>query len=76
MMEMTDRRKTRYPVSTDVFVHVISPHDMVGRILDISAGGLGFEYVRLWDENREDDMDPPSRLNVLSSGSPMLKDAR
>lgn len=49
---------------------------MVGRILDISAGGLGFEYVRLWDENREDDMDPPSRLNVLSSGSPMLKDAR
>jgi hypothetical protein len=69
------RNEERYCVPDRTYLHFKSEHEMVGRILDIGAGGVGFEYVQLWDEEEKTLSETPMVVNILASGAYLMKGA-
>lgn len=69
------RSEKRYPVPDNTYLHLAANHETIGRILDISAGGVGFEYVQLWDSENDTPQESTLQASVLSSGKYLLKEA-
>jgi c-di-GMP-binding flagellar brake protein YcgR len=74
-MNQNKRSQKRYPVPDGFYLHLRLRSDMIGRILDISEGGVGFEYVQLWDTDTIPVNKEPLVINILNSGSQLLKNA-
>jgi len=76
-MPMNFRSNERYSVPDSVLVHFKPEHDddVIGRILNISGGGLAFEYIRLWDQEKNLNSGLPSSINILASGCRALAEA-
>ena len=74
-MSQNIRSEKRYRVPERTYLHFQTDHDMVGLILDISAGGVGFEYVQLWDEDTKMTPQTSVTVNILASGAHLLEEA-
>ena len=53
----------------------VDDDDVIGRILNISGGGPAFEYIRLWDQEKNLNSDLSSSINILASGCRALAEA-
>ena len=74
-MQENKRSEDRYRVPDGTYLHLQTEHDIVGRILDISAGGVGFEYVQLWDNDKIAVSGGSLVAGILNSGNYLLKGA-
>jgi hypothetical protein len=74
-MPQNIRSEKRYRVPERTYLHFKSDHEMVGRVLDVGAGGVGFEYVQLWDDDKNTTPASPMVVNILASGAHLLKEA-
>lgn len=74
-MPQNIRSEKRYRVPDSTYLHLQSEHDIIGRILDISTGGMGFEYVQLWDSDKITAPETLLSINILDSRNYLLKEA-
>ncbi len=72
---MNSRTAQRYPAPDTIMVHVKSRDDLIGRICDISQGGMAFEYVQLWDDETLLQTGEKSTINILKNGAKLLDNA-